>query len=244
MWGIPRTPPDFMKGEFSMVKIYSAIQMMFISVALTAIGSVISNIESLSGLGSIMSIVGGIMTIAALYRLRHENSHFSKAIRLFWIYMGLTLLLVILAAAMLVSIVSDESYNSAALVWAIALLVMAVVVLILALAMQYQLYSGFEELRALRNLDYPPKRIMWCFYLALISMIVSVISISGITALVISSAAGGDTALTAAAHTIDMAGNIMLVFGTMMEAIHLWLIFTFMQSAKAALENETPEGWS
>jgi len=227
-----------------MVKIYSAIQMMFISVALTAIGSVISNIESLSGLGSIMSIVGGVMTIVALYRLRHENRRFSKAIRLFWIYLGLTFVLVAFAVSMLVSMVSAESFSNSMLARAIALLVAAVVVLVLALMMQYQLYCGFEELRELRSLDYPPKRIMWCFYLALISMIVSIVSISGITALIISSAAGGDTALTAAAHTIDMAGNIMLIFGTVMEAIHLWLIFTFMQSAKAALENETTQGWS
>ncbi len=229
-----------------MRQIYSAVQMMFIAIALAAIGSVITNIESLSLLGSLMSLAGGVMTIAAVYHLRHENRHFSKALRLFWIYLGLTVLIVFIVTISFASALAGGGLASmdGAIISLLVLLVIAIAVLVLALMMQYQLYAGFEELREVRQLDYPPKRILWCFYLALISTLASLLSVTGISVLIVNSSMGGDAALAAAADTITMAGNIMLVLGVAIEAIHLWLIFTYLQAVKSAMERGGPENWA
>lgn len=224
-----------------MKQICAVVQMFFMALALSAIGSVIMNIDSLSGLGSLMSLAGSIMSILSIYRLRHENRHFAKTIRLFWAYIGLTFVVVILAASLLVSM--TDSTDAVSIPVAVAALVLAVAVLVLALVIQYQIYSGFDELRELRAIDYPPRRIMWCFYIAIISMAASIISSIGIVILLVNGIMGGDAALYALIDTVEMASNVMLVFGVLIEAVHLWLVFTFMQAAKTAADNEHLDRW-
>lgn len=232
--------------------IYTAVQQFFIAIALSAIGSVVSNIDALAGLGNLLTLAGGLLSIVAIHRLRHENKHFSKAIRYFWIYFGLSIVMAIAAVAVLVSSLAraDSAQGAAlttlfnaSLVTSILLLVMAVVVLVLALAMQYQTYAGFEELRELRDIHYPPKRILWCFYIAVISMIISIVAVAGSVFLLIGALTGGDAALYAAIDTLDMAANVMLVIGVVIEAVQLWLVFTYMQAVKAAMDAERPENW-
>lgn len=235
-----------------MRQVYSAIQQFFIAIALAAIGSVISNIQSLSGLGSLLTIVGSVMSILSVYRLRHENRHFAKAFKYFWIYVGLTVVLTILAVAVLVSAVASAGSSSDALIasvlggsmlFSVVMVIMAIVILVLALMVQYQTYAGFEELRELRELRYPPKRILWCFYISIISMVITFAAVAGSVFLMIGALTGGDAALYAAIDTLDMAANVMLVVGVVIEAVQLWLVFTYMQAAKAAVDAERPENW-
>ena len=108
---------------------------------------------------------------------------------------------------------------------------------------QLLLDAGFEELRELRELNYPPKRILWCFYISIISMVITFAAVAGSVFLMIGALTGGDAALYAAIDTLDMAANVMLVVGVVIEAVQLWLVFTYMQAAKAAVDAERPENW-
>lgn len=225
-----------------MRKIYSAVQMMFFSVALSAIGSVITNIESLSSLGSLMTLGGGIMTIVVLYSLRYENRHFSKSLRLFWISAALVIGLSIFAGVAIASIDGAESVSLAMVVSVIAIIV-SVALLVVEIMMQYQLYAGFDEMRETRAFDYPAKRIMWCFYLAIISMIVSFVAIIGMMPSLLSVISTGELA-SSSEQLLETISNIVLVANVLIEAIHLWLIFTYMQAAREALENEGMSGWN
>ena len=221
-----------------MRKIYSAVQMMFFSVALSAIGSVIANIESLSSLGSLMTLGGGIMTIVALYSLRFENKHFAKSLRLFWISVALLIGLSVLTGVALAFILGQES-ATLAMIGSVIVLICSVALLVIEIMMQYQLYAGFDEMRGARAFDYPAKRIMWCFYLAIISMIVSFVALIGMMPSLFS----GELAASSE-QLIETISNIVLVANVLIEAIHLWLIFTYMQAAREALENEGMSGWN
>lgn len=224
-----------------MRKIYSAVQMMFFSVALSAVGSVISNIESLSSLGSLMTLGGGIMTIVVLYSLRFENKHFSKSLRLFWVSVALVIGMSVLAG---VSIASMSGTGSATLAMAgsVAVIIVSVALLVIEIMMQYQLYAGFDEMRGARTFDYPAKRIMWCFYLAIISMIVSFVAVIGMMPSLLSVVSTGELS-SSAGQLLQTISNVVLVANVLIEAIHLWLIFTYMQAAREALDNEGMSGW-
>ena len=225
-----------------MRKIYSAVQMMFFSVALSAIGSVITNIESLSSLGSFMTAGGGIMTIVALYSLRFENRRFSKSLRLFWISVALVIGLSILAGVAIASMLGQESVTLA-MIGSVIVIIISVALLVIEIMMQYQLYAGFDEMRGARAFDYPAKRIMWCFYLAIISMIVSFVAIIGMMPSLLSVISTGELA-SSSEQLLETISNIVLVANVLIEAIHLWLIFTYMQAAREALENEEMSGWN
>lgn len=223
-----------------MRQVYAAIQMMFIAISMSAIGSVTSNIDSIAGLGGLMSLAGGIMTIVAISRLRFENQNFAKAIRLFWIYVALTIGLVI--ASLGIGFVMMEQGGSNWLLLIFPVILIAIVVF--ALKMQYHVYAGFEELRETRALDYPPRRIMWCFYIALISFFATIVSIISMFSVAISAAFSGEVVYNEMLGVIGMIANVMLVIGVFLESIHLWLLFTYMQAAKAALEQESTGGWN
>lgn len=219
-----------------MRKLYSAIQMLFLSVALSAVGSVITNIASLQSMGNLMTIAGGIMTIVALYSLRFENQHFSKSLRLFWISAGMILLMSVIAAVALVSLNEDTSL-AGAIAMAVAVIITGIAAVVLEIMTQYQFYKGLDVMREARAIDYPAKKIMWCFYLAIISMIISLIAV---LSLMPSLFAAGEEA---AASSVLAVGNVLLVVSVVMEAIHLWLIFTYMQATREALEQEQSSGW-
>ena len=216
--------------------------MMFFSVALSAIGSVIANIESLSSLGSLMTLGGGIMTIVALYSLRFENKHFAKSLRLFWISVALLIGLSVLTGVALAFILGQES-ATLAMIGSVIVLICSVALLVIEIMMQYQLYAGFDEMRGARAFDYPAKRIMWCFYLAIISMIVSFAAVIGMMPSLLSVISTGELT-SPAEQMLEIISNIVLVANVLIEAIHLWLIFTYMQSAREALENEEMSGWN
>ena len=91
-----------------MRKIYSAVQLFFIAISLAAIGSVVSNIDSLSAIGGLMSLAGGVMTIVSLYQLRYENQRFAKAVRAVWLYIGTAVVVVVALVAMLVQIATGD----------------------------------------------------------------------------------------------------------------------------------------
>lgn len=224
-----------------MRRIYSVVQMFFIALALAAVGSVISNIESIAGLGSLMSMAGGVMTIISIYQLRHENRYFSKAVRTFWIYVGVTFAVLVLAVMAVVQAAEGDVVSTPMLV---VLCLLVVGVLMLALLLQYRTYRGFEDLRELRQIDYPPRRILWCFYLAVFSTVLSIVSTTGVVLMVANGVVnGGEEVLLALADTLEMLGNLLLVAGTVIEAIHLWLMFTYMQAVRAAAEAEFPDRW-
>lgn len=216
--------------------------MMFFSVALSAIGSVIANIESLSSLGSLMTLGGGIMTIVALYSLRFENKNFAKSLRLFWISVALLIGLSVLTGVALAFILGQES-ATLAMIGSVIVLICSVALLVIEIMMQYQLYAGFDEMRGARAFDYPAKRIMWCFYLAIISMIVSFVALIGMMPSLFSVISTGELAASSE-QLIETISNIVLVANVLIEAIHLWLIFTYMQAAREALENEGMSGWN
>lgn len=222
-----------------MRRIYTVVQLYFAAIALTAIGSVVTNIEAIAGLGSLMTMAGGVLSIAGLFQLRHENAHFAKAVRAFWIYLGAIFGMVVAAVAVTVQMAQGEP----SVLLSVVVLAIAIAVLVLALMLQYQTYAGFEELREVRGLDYPPRRILWCFYLAVISMVVSIVSVIGIAVILVNGIVGGDEALAGLLGTIDLASNVLLVIGVLIEAVHLWLMFTYMQAVRFAADNDMPERW-
>ncbi len=223
-----------------MRKIYSAVKLFFIAISLAAIGSVVSNIDSLSAIGGLMSLAGGVMTIVSLYQLRYENQRFAKAVRAVWLYIGTAVVVVVALVAMLVQIATGD----VGILMMVIVAALCILMLVMVLRLQYFTYSGFEEMRETRGIDYPPRRIMWCFYLTILSMVITFVSVTGIVAMLVGGALnGGEAAIYEMLATLELVSDVMLVVGVVIEAIHLWLMFTYMQAVRAAEENEARERW-
>ena len=82
------------------------------------------------------------------------------------------------------------------------------------------------------------------FYIALISFFATIVSIISMFSVAISAAFSGEVVYDEILGVIGMIANVMLVVGVFLESIHLWLLFTYMQAAKAALEQESTGGWN
>lgn len=227
-----------------MKQIYPSIQLFFASAAVSAIGSVLSNIEAISMLANLLTIAGAIMMLVSISRLRAWNDRFGRAFKLYIAYIVMTLVLTGAAVSVVMSIMTGSDMTAIG----IAAAVLAVIMMITAMAAQYQTYRGFDELREAYALDYPPRRIMWCFYLMIISSVIGAVTVA-VTLVVLlpglmQVSAGADVSgLTAMAESFLTVSKVTLVIGVALEAVHLWLLYTYMQAAQSAMDHEPPMGW-
>lgn len=227
-----------------MKQIYPSIKLFFVSASVSAIGSVLSNIEAISMLANLLTIAGAVMMLASISQLRAWNNRFGRAFKLYIAYVVMTVVLTGVAVSAVMSIVVNSDISAIGILAAILGLVM----MITGVAAQYQTYRGFDELREAYALDYPPRRIMWCFYLMIISSVMAAVTVAVTLVMLLPGlsevSAGADaSALMALSAKFLTASKVLLVIGVALEAVHLWLLYTYMQAAQNAMQNEPPVGW-
>lgn len=223
-----------------MERIDSAVGMFFASLAVTTIGTVVQSlgwivgrVEQMAAFASLTGLVGGVLALIAVFRLRRENRCFAKSLRALWICLGCLIGAVILTVALF-----GASGN-----WGLPefLMLGAVIVIgVMAVRFRYLIYAGFETLREERGIAYSPRRIIWCFWLELMAITLNSGYTSWNESLFAIDFSGSVGAADALAFSIFAAGAPMLLAA--MEAIRLWVMYGYRKAIRLAAEEASARG--
>lgn len=208
-----------------MEKVYLSVRLAFIAAALNTAAAALVHIIGVTFNSICTLAAGAVCLIAALIRLRRESRRFFSALKAAVVYMVLlTAAVVFLYSGAAAAVFSEGAAEllSGLVFYIIAVLFLGAVI-ISDFTAKRLFFAALEELRKLRDIAFPPRRIMRCFYLFVIIALLSAFS-------ALSGSAAPHSALWSAA-------KISGVIAALLHFRILYLMYTYL----SAVDKKTEE---
>lgn len=140
--------------------LYPSLKKLMLSMLLSLLGSVIPQV------GGLLGLAGFVVMLLALREMRDLGERMQTAYRMLalsiWLMLGSIFVLAIGTFTPAIGLIL--------VLGGIAILLAGCVCSVYS---NYSLYNGLDELVVTHPYEYPPKKILWCFWLSVINLIFS-----------------------------------------------------------------------